>query len=104
MHYLKKKLSTSTLYNSYEATKLAENKNKTMEIKRKGQKNKTKKNTYFERPFSNIYCSSTDQSTAKAASCLSPVGEFTVRWNPDEVVMLEFTGYTKPVVLVLGTQ
>ena len=59
-----------------------------------------KKKTYIERPFSKVYCSSRDQSTAKAAaaaaaSCLSPTGEFRVRWNPEEAVMLE---------LLLGTQ
>lgn len=62
---------------------------------------------YFARPFSRINCSSTDQSTDKVASCLIPVpaGGFTVRWKPEEVVvMLELAGNTKPVVLVLGTQ
>jgi hypothetical protein len=37
-------------------------------------------------------------------SPVTEVGEFTVRWNPEEAFMLEVAENTKPVVLVLGTQ
>ena len=59
-----------------------------MEGKYPNTQNVGEEDTYLARPFSNTYCSSTDQSMTKAASGLTPPA------TKD--------GNTSPVVLVLG--